>query len=74
MNIIETTYVMRLDVLKRLQDAEIETKIPKEFLLVFCMQHMLADYKRYLRDTQRIEYQKRLKKIILKKFPCGGKI
>lgn len=60
MRIIDTTYVMRLDVLDILQDAETKTGKDREELITLCIRKMLKDYKRYLREMQRIEYQKRI--------------
>ncbi|MCX7680147.1 MAG: hypothetical protein N2316_13150 [Spirochaetes bacterium] len=59
---IRTTYVMRKEVLTLLDDAQTKTKRKREELIARCLRKMLRDYKKYLRNNQQIEYQKRFEK------------
>lgn len=56
---IVTTYVMCEDVIDLIENAEEKTKLPKEMLLMFTMHRMMKDYRSYIREEGRIEYQKR---------------
>lgn len=57
---IKTTYVMTLEVIKLLKNAEMKTGKRKEELITKCMRAMLKEYKKYWRELQQIEYQKRI--------------
>jgi hypothetical protein len=56
---IRTTYCMRLDVMKRLDEAEKKTKVPKIQLVVRAVRKLVKHSKKYLKFSGRIRYQKR---------------
>jgi len=56
---IDTTYVMREEVISLLISAEEQTSYSREELLVMAMRKMMKDHEAFERDEGRIEYQKR---------------
>ncbi len=56
---IRTTYVMRTEVLQLLAKAQEKTKLSMEELLIHVMRKMCKNYRAYLQDDGRIQYQKR---------------
>ncbi|MCX7678678.1 MAG: hypothetical protein N2316_05615 [Spirochaetes bacterium] len=56
---IETTYTMRREVIELLQKATLKTGKKWEILIAHCIRRMMSEQKKYWRDLQQIEYQKR---------------
>ncbi|MCX7677748.1 MAG: hypothetical protein N2316_00875 [Spirochaetes bacterium] len=59
---IDTTYVMRTDVIEFLLNAQEKTCVCKEVLIIRAIQHMLKNHKKYLSNEGRIKYQDRINK------------